>query len=115
MSILIIKKKTYVCRYCGHGTGLQYMKVNDLKKKYIKGLVLLFGCSSNVPKTRGGRTPYQNNVYTYILNGCPCVIGCMQDIGTNDADSACEKLLSEIMPSIEVKGINSFSIFIMYI
>ncbi|KAK6636864.1 hypothetical protein RUM43_010528 [Polyplax serrata] len=102
---LIGKIEEYsVYLYCGHGSGMQYLKVNDLKKALIKGLILLFGCSSNIPRNCGGRTPHQNNTYTYITNGCPCIIGCIQDVGSSDADEVCKEMLSRFMPSIALEG-----------
>ncbi|EEB10987.1 conserved hypothetical protein [Pediculus humanus corporis] len=100
---LVTKIKNYsLYLYCGHGSGTQYLKTKDLKKTYVKGLVLLFGCSSNMPRNGGGKTPHQNSTYTYLTNGCPLTIGCIQDVGSTDADAACEYMLSEFMPSVTI-------------
>lgn len=101
-----LKKRLTIitCRYCGHGSGMQYLRARDLKNAFVRGLILLFGCSSNVPRNCGGRTPHQNNTYTYITNGCPCIIGCMQDVSSSDADAACKEMLTKFMPYVEFDG-----------
>lgn len=83
---------------------MQYLTTNDLKKTPVKSIVLLFGCSSNLPKNAGGRTPFHNNTYTYLTNGCPCLVGCIYGITSSDADIACKKILSNILPTLKKEG-----------
>lgn len=106
--IYILLKFCNWYRYCGHGSGAQYLSSNDLKRAFIKGMSLLFGCSSNVPKNTGGRTPCQNDTYTYLTNGCPCTIGCLYDVSSSDADKACIDIMSNILPIVNETGICLF-------
>ncbi|KAL0276468.1 UNVERIFIED_CONTAM: hypothetical protein PYX00_004033 [Menopon gallinae] len=100
--ILVSKFQDYsVYFYCGHGSGMQYLTSNDLKKTPVKSLILLFGCSSNLPKNAGGRTPHHNNTYTYLTNGCPCLVGCIYGITSSDADIASQKILFSILPTVK--------------
>lgn len=90
--------------YCGHGSGTQYLNPSDFKKAIIKGMIMLFGCCSNLPKSTGGRTPYQNHTYTYIINGCPCLIGCLHDVNSTETDAVCLDMLSTVMPVFKNEG-----------
>lgn len=87
-------------RYCGHGSASQYFRTGAIKKALVDGLVLLYGCSSNLPRGRGGRTPYQNDTYSYLVNGCPCLIGALYDITSSDADRASMKTMSSMLPTV---------------
>lgn len=92
-------------RFCGHGSASQYFKSGAIKKALVNGLVMLYGCSSNLPRGRGGRTPYQNDTYTYLTNGCPMLIGSLYDITSSDADRACMNTLTQMLPQV-VKNIS---------
>ena len=39
--------------YCGHSSGEQYLKSDDLKKLRVRAVTLLMGCSSGVLKHEG--------------------------------------------------------------
>lgn len=71
----------------------------------MHGLVMLYGCSSNLPRGRGGRTPYQNDTYTYLTNGCPMLIGSLYDVTSSDADRACMQTMTQMLPqAVKVGG-----------
>lgn len=56
-------------RYCGHGSGIQYMKSSHLFTLDAKAIPLLFGCGSVEYKDFGGRVPFISYANSYMISG----------------------------------------------
>ena len=47
-------QKFVIFSYAGHGSGTQFLKVNNIQKVNVRAVTFLFGCSSVTSKDLGG-------------------------------------------------------------
>lgn len=80
--------------YIGHGGGEQYVRGKEIKKCTTIAPSFLLGCSSAAMKYYGKLEP-TGTIYTYLLGGCPMVLGNLWDVTDKDIDKFSEELLKD--------------------
>ncbi|QLQ80214.1 hypothetical protein HG537_0D02150 [Torulaspora globosa] len=91
--------------YLGHGGGEQYARVKEIKKFDRIAPTFLLGCSSASMKAFGKLEP-TGTVYSYLLGGCPLVLGNLWDVTDKDIDKFSESVFNKIGLSCDA-SINS--------
>ena len=81
--------------YIGHGGGEQYIRGKEIKKCTTIAPSFLLGCSSAAMKYYGKLEP-TGTIYTYLLGGCPMVLGNLWDVTDKDIDKFSEKLFEKM-------------------
>lgn len=56
-----------IIRYCGHGSGSQYIASERIQRLKVKPLQMLFGCSSVALKDLGGHTDMYGDVMEFAI------------------------------------------------
>lgn len=72
--------------YFGHGSGMQYMPENEVRKLDKCGATLLMGCSSGSLNYKGNDFAPQGAPISYIFAGSPAVIGNLWEVTDKDID-----------------------------
>jgi hypothetical protein len=78
--------------YTGHGSGSQYYPSDEVQKLRVQATSILMGCSSGNQYVMGEFEPY-GTVLSYILAGCPCIVGNLWDVTDRDIDRLTEEFL----------------------
>lgn len=81
--------------YIGHGGGEQYVRGKEIKKCTRIAPSFLLGCSSAAMKYYGKLEP-TGTIYTYLLGGCPMVLGNLWDVTDKDIDKFSEELFERM-------------------
>lgn len=81
--------------YIGHGGGEQYVRGKEIKKCTTIAPSFLLGCSSAAMKYYGKLEP-TGTIYTYLLGGCPMVLGNLWDVTDKDIDKFSEELFEKM-------------------
>ncbi|XP_051497345.1 separin [Apus apus] len=78
--------------YMGHGAGARFLDGQTLSRLDCRAVALLFGCSSAALALRGGLEG-SGIILSYILAGCPLVLGNLWDVTDRDIDRYAQALL----------------------
>lgn len=81
--------------YLGHGNGIQYTSSKMLKKLNFIAPSLLIGCSS-VKVTTNNKFFGYGTVLSYLIGGCPLVLGNLWDVTDKDIDAFSISLFSKL-------------------
>lgn len=90
---MLLKSDLFV--YVGHGGGEQYIRAKNVKLCDKVAPSLLLGCSSAYMKNYGKLEP-SGTVYSYLVGGCPMVVGNLWDVTDKDIDKFSESLFEHI-------------------
>ncbi|GIX79104.1 separin [Caerostris extrusa] len=85
--------------YCGHGSGRQYLKGTSIDTMKCHAATILMGCSSGRLKQLSRQLDAYGVPLTYLVNGCPCVVGNLWDVTDKDIDRFTDKLLELFVPN----------------
>lgn len=77
--------------YLGHGGGEQYVRTREIKKLSEISTSLLIGCSSAVVRSKDNLSP-TSTMYSYLMGGCPFVLGNLWDVTDKDIDKFSKRL-----------------------
>ncbi|ODQ57327.1 hypothetical protein WICANDRAFT_36235 [Wickerhamomyces anomalus NRRL Y-366-8] len=80
--------------YIGHGGGEQFIRSTTLKKMDKIAPSLLLGCSSAALRDNNFLEPY-GTVYSYLVGGCPMILGNLWDVTDKDIDKFSLSLLKK--------------------
>ena len=61
--------------YCGHGSNLKNMRLQDIEKMYIRSVPMLFGCNSGKLERMGRFFDPVGTVNYYLIATAPCFLG----------------------------------------
>ncbi|XP_058802521.1 separin [Phymastichus coffea] len=89
----------HILMYNGHGSGIQFLKGEDIEKMRILALVLLFGCNSIKLLPTGGRNPSYGVSNQYLMGCSPCILGMLWEVTDGDIDRMTANFLSKWIPS----------------
>ncbi|OPJ71883.1 hypothetical protein AV530_008381 [Patagioenas fasciata monilis] len=78
--------------YAGHGAGARLLDGQSISRLSCRAVALLFGCSSAALALRGDLEG-SGIVLSYILAGCPLVLGNLWDVTDRDTDRYTRALL----------------------
>ncbi|GAB2265099.1 hypothetical protein Dimus_000166 [Dionaea muscipula] len=78
--------------YFGHGSGAQYIPLNEIQKLEDCAAAALMGCSSGSVLLNGCYTP-QSTAYSYLLAGSPVVVANLWEVTDKDIDRFGKSLL----------------------
>ena len=73
MQTVLQKMDAYI--YCGHGSNLQNLRLQDIEKLYIRSVPLLFGCNSGKLERIGRFFDPAGTVNYYMIATAPCFLG----------------------------------------
>lgn len=79
----------------GHGAGTDHLKDREFYNKNINCSMMIFGCSSAC-MCKGKIEPH-GIVHSYLINECPCVLGCLWEV----TDQEIDKVTFEIFKNIK--------------
>ncbi|XP_043467216.1 separin [Leptopilina heterotoma] len=88
-----------ILMYAGHGSGIQYLYVEEIERLRVKAIVLLFGCSSLKLTPVGGRQPPFGVSNQYLAACSPCNLGMLWEVTDGDCDKLTARFMSEWIPS----------------
>lgn len=81
--------------YMGHGGGAQYIRTRQVRRlEKCRATALLIGCSS-ASLTDVGDFELYGLVWSYMLAGCPAVVGTLWDVTDRDIDLYTGRLYEE--------------------
>lgn len=80
-----ILEKDDLYLYFGHGSGAQYIRSKTIKKLDKCATTFLMGCSSATLTDVGEFMPYGPPM-SYMMAGCPAVVGTLWDVTDKDID-----------------------------
>uniref|UniRef100_A0A3B4TT27 separase n=1 Tax=Seriola dumerili TaxID=41447 RepID=A0A3B4TT27_SERDU len=86
----VATKDLYI--YVGHGAGARFLDSQVVLKRQMKAASLLFGCSSAALAVRGDQEG-QGIILSYLIAGCPFVLGNLWDVTDRDIDRFTKALL----------------------
>ncbi|XP_023279429.1 separin isoform X2 [Seriola lalandi dorsalis] len=86
----VATKDLYI--YVGHGAGARFLDSQAVLKRQMKAASLLFGCSSAALAVRGDQEG-QGIILSYLIAGCPFVLGNLWDVTDRDIDRFTKALL----------------------
>ncbi|CUS23597.1 LAQU0S10e04104g1_1 [Lachancea quebecensis] len=81
--------------YVGHGGGEQYVRLKKIKQQDNIAPSFLLGCSSAFMESRGKLEP-SGVSYSYLLGGCPMVVGNLWDVTDKDIDKFSTTMFEEL-------------------
>lgn len=89
-----ILEQSKIFVYCGHSGGQQYMSKDSVRKLDIQATSILLGCSSGKLKSEG---IFESDgiCLSYLIAGCPAVIGNLWDVTDLDIDRFGLQLLKQ--------------------
>ncbi|KAF7280237.1 extra spindle pole bodies like 1, separase [Rhynchophorus ferrugineus] len=90
---------TEIFLYNGHGNGAHIMSVDSLQRKYVKAVVMLFGCGSIRINKLGPQTEMYSSYHMYLISRCPCVVGMLWEVTDIDTDVLTAEFISNWIPS----------------
>ncbi|CAL1276043.1 unnamed protein product [Larinioides sclopetarius] len=85
--------------YCGHGSGRQYLDGISIDTMKCRAATILMGCSSGRLKQLSRQLEAYGIPLSYLMNGCPFVIGNLWDVTDKDIDRFTDKLLELFVPN----------------
>ncbi|KAF8764158.1 Separin like protein [Argiope bruennichi] len=85
--------------YCGHGSGRQYLEGISVDTMKCRAATILMGCSSGRLKQISRQLEAYGIPLSYLMNGCPFVIGNLWDVTDKDIDRFTNKLLELFVPN----------------
>ncbi|GBM31682.1 Separin [Araneus ventricosus] len=85
--------------YCGHGSGRQYLEGISIDTMKCRAATILMGCSSGRLKQLSRQLEAYGIPLSYLMNGCPFVIGNLWDVTDKDIDRFTDKLLELFVPN----------------
>ncbi|XP_014216044.1 separin [Copidosoma floridanum] len=88
-----------ILMYNGHGSGVQFMKGEDIERMRVIASVLLFGCSSLKLLPVGGRQAPYGVSYQYLMACSPCILGMLWEVTDGDIDRMTAEFMSKWIPS----------------
>ncbi|KAG9302696.1 hypothetical protein G9A89_005170 [Geosiphon pyriformis] len=80
--------------YFGHGSGDQYIRGPQVRQLDRCAVTLLMGCSSGYLKPAGEFDP-TGTALSYIMSGCPALVGTLWDVTDKDIDRYSKALFQE--------------------
>ncbi|XP_044204007.1 separin [Thunnus albacares] len=86
----VATKDLYI--YVGHGAGARFLDSQAVLKRQMRAASLLFGCSSAALAVRGDQEG-QGIILSYLIAGCPFVLGNLWDVTDRDIDRFTKALL----------------------
>ncbi|AWP02957.1 putative separin [Scophthalmus maximus] len=86
----VADKDLYI--YVGHGAGARFLDSQGVLKRQMRAASLLFGCSSAALAVRGDQEG-QGIILSYLIAGCPFVLGNLWDVTDRDIDRFTKALL----------------------
>uniref|UniRef100_A0A3Q3JR04 separase n=1 Tax=Monopterus albus TaxID=43700 RepID=A0A3Q3JR04_MONAL len=86
----VATKDLYI--YVGHGAGARFLDSQAVLKRQVKAASLLFGCSSAALAVCGDQEG-QGIILSYLMAGCPLVLGNLWDVTDRDIDRFTKALL----------------------
>ncbi|CAK6955656.1 separin [Scomber scombrus] len=86
----VATKDLYI--YVGHGAGARFLDSQAVLKRQMRAASLLFGCSSAGLAVRGDQEG-QGIILSYLIAGCPFVLGNLWDVTDRDIDRFTKALL----------------------
>ncbi|CAG06749.1 unnamed protein product, partial [Tetraodon nigroviridis] len=86
----VATKDLYI--YVGHGAGARFLDSQAVLKRRMRAASLLFGCSSATLAVRGDQEG-QGIILSYLMAGCPFVLGNLWDVTDRDIDRFTKALL----------------------
>ncbi|XP_071350863.1 separin [Trachinotus anak] len=86
----VATKDLYI--YVGHGAGARFLDSQAVLKQQMRAASLLFGCSSAALAVRGDQEG-QGIILSYLIAGCPFVLGNLWDVTDRDIDRFTKALL----------------------
>uniref|UniRef100_A0A665W0V1 separase n=1 Tax=Echeneis naucrates TaxID=173247 RepID=A0A665W0V1_ECHNA len=86
----VASKDLYI--YVGHGAGARFLDSQLVLKQQMRAASLLFGCSSAALAVRGDQEG-QGIILSYLIAGCPFVLGNLWDVTDRDIDRFTKALL----------------------
>ncbi|CDF88876.1 ZYBA0S03-03950g1_1 [Zygosaccharomyces bailii CLIB 213] len=95
IGFLEMLKSSNVFIYMGHGGGEQFVRLKEIKKCDRIAPSFLLGCSSGSMKIFPNLEP-TGTVYSYLIGGCPLVLGNLWDVTDKDIDKFSESIFNKI-------------------
>uniref|UniRef100_UPI00358E1714 separin isoform X2 n=1 Tax=Myxine glutinosa TaxID=7769 RepID=UPI00358E1714 len=105
LQLALSTKDLYI--YAGHGAGARLLGVQELPRLSCRAPCLLFGCSSAALTARGSLEP-SGIALSYMMAGCPCVLGNLWDVTDRDIDRYTEQLLRGWLSSAGRKSLPEY-------
>ncbi|XP_076870727.1 separin [Brachyhypopomus gauderio] len=84
--------------YVGHGAGARFLDAQRLQRGRVRAVALLFGCSSAALSVQGCLEG-TGIIFSYLLAGCPLVLGNLWDVTDRDIDRFTSALLQSWLTS----------------
>lgn len=101
MAKLVTGADVYI--YSGHGSGLQFSNMSNLKKLTTKSVILLFGCESVAMKLGGLVSEATSSHLTLQTTKCPAILGAMNIISDIWSDIITIMILTQWIPTKNTK------------
>ena len=73
--------------YCGHGSGSQYLSGDEIERLRVRGVPLLFGCSSGHLERMGRTLDPLGVSQSYLIGTSPALVGFLWAVTDNDLDN----------------------------
>ncbi|XP_076604279.1 separin [Chaetodon auriga] len=86
----VATKDLYI--YVGHGAGARFLDSQVVLKQPMRAASLLFGCSSAALAVRGDQEG-QGIILSYLIAGCPFILGNLWNVTDRDIDRFTQALL----------------------
>ncbi|XP_062853099.1 separin [Trichomycterus rosablanca] len=86
----VTTKDLYI--YVGHGAGARFLDAQRVLKGNVRAVALLFGCSSGALSVQGCLEG-TGIILSYLIAGCPLVLGNLWDVTDRDIDRFTSALL----------------------
>ncbi|GFU28374.1 separin [Nephila pilipes] len=96
--------------YCGHGSGRQYLEGTSIDTMKCFAATILMGCSSGRLKQLNRQLEAYGVPLTYLVNGCPCVVGNLWDVTDKDIDRFTDKLFKLFIPNYSQEETSTINI-----
>jgi len=90
-------KDTFI--FIGHGAGRTYFKEvpGGFDSMDLKCASLVMGCSSGRLFSDGSQLEPYSGAYQFLLNGCPCYVGCLWEVTDKEIDKVTDEMLNRFM------------------
>ncbi|XP_072539170.1 separin [Salminus brasiliensis] len=92
----VTTKDLYI--YVGHGAGARFLDAQRVMKGRVQAVALLFGCSSAALSVQGCLEG-TGIILSYLIAGCPLVLGNLWDVTDRDIDRFTSALLHSWLSS----------------
>ncbi|XP_014222062.1 separin [Trichogramma pretiosum] len=88
-----------VLMYNGHGSGIQFLRGEEIERMRVLASVLLFGCGSIKLLPVGGRLPAYGISNQYLMGCSPCILGMLWEVTDADIDKMTAEFISSWITS----------------